>query len=80
MEDCSEFIDKLPMKRQAVRIVSTRQEEFSWQSTTTWEQLWERKKVESIPGPKELPMGECQRRIAYLLGVLLALRRMDSEE
>ena len=31
------------MKEQAVRIVSTHQEEFLWQSTATWEQLLERK-------------------------------------
>ena len=33
-----------PMKGQAVRIGSVRQEEFLWQSTATWEQLWEQKK------------------------------------
>ena len=35
-----------PMKEQAVRIVSTRRVESSWQSTVTWEQLSERKKVQ----------------------------------
>ena len=35
---------ELPMKAQAVRIERIRQEEFSWQSTATWEQLWEQDK------------------------------------
>ena len=35
-----------PIKQQAVRIVSTHQEEFLLQSTATWEQLWEQKKGE----------------------------------
>ena len=41
-----------PMKQQAVRIVSTHQEEFLWQSTATWEQWLEQKKgaFVSIPG------------------------------
>ena len=32
------------MKEQAVRIERIHQEEFLWQSTATWEQLWEQKK------------------------------------
>ena len=32
------------MKQQAVRIVSAHEEEFLWQSTATWKQLWEWKK------------------------------------
>ena len=41
-----------PKKQQAVRIVSTHQEESLLQSTATWEQLWERKKgaIDSITG------------------------------
>ena len=35
---------ELPMKQQPVRTVSIHQDEFLWQSTATWEQLWERKK------------------------------------
>ena len=34
------------MKEQAVKIESICQEESSWQWTATWEQLWERKKVQ----------------------------------
>ena len=61
-------------KRQAVRIVSTRQEEFLWQSTATWEQLWEQKKGRLSPSQAWANVR------AYLLGVLLALGRVDAEE
>ena len=48
---------------------------FLWQSTATWEQLWEWKKVRLSRSRKNCPsMGERQRRIAYLLSLLLALR------
>ena len=47
MDICRRFRD-LPMKLQAARIVSTHQEEFLWQPTATWEQLWEWKKGRSV--------------------------------
>ena len=70
---------ELQMKEQAVRTGSIHQEEFLWQSTATWERLWERKKDPGNEGKNCPSMGECQRS-ACLLGVLLALRRLESEE
>ena len=39
--DLQQMQREKPTKLQAARIVSIHQEEFLWQSTATWEQLWE---------------------------------------
>ena len=71
------------MKEQAVRIERIHQEEFLWQSTATWEQLWEQKKgrLSRSQEMKNCPsIGERQRRIAYLLSLLLAFRGVVVKE
>ena len=76
---------ELLMKQQAVRIVRTLQEEYLWQSTANWEAAMgaEEGAIDSIPGNEgriAQALVNVERRIACLLGVLLELRRLDSEE
>ena len=71
---------ELLRKRQAVRIASTRQEDFGWQTTATWERLLEQKK-ERLSRSLGIAQAWVHVRIGlHVFSVLLALRRLDSKE
>ena len=75
---------ELLMKRKAVRIVSIRQEEFSWQSTSNLGAVVgaEEGAIVSIPGNEGRIVQawlNVRGGFVHLHGVLLALTRVDSE-